>query len=139
MRLPTRTVRAWVAGERQPANPLAVAQAVVDAARNASLDWSTDQHLRPEEICAELLKRAAMAQSFASVTVAMLAHGFGGIRALARAMAGQALLDLEPSVRRWRGLSEGPLRPVGDINSVTSRLGTFSCAEIRKRDPVSSL
>ena len=41
----------------------------------------------------------------------MLAEVHGGIRALARAMAGQGDTDLEPTVRRWLALATAAARP----------------------------
>ena len=72
-------------------------------AREAGLGFSSDDHLRAEEICRELPGRAAMIQSFISFTTAMLALRHGSIRGLARAMTGDDEIGLEPTVRRWLG------------------------------------
>ena len=101
MGLAERSARAWAAGARQPANPGKVARAIVAVANGAGLGLPTDEHLRAEEICGELPCRAAAVQAFIVITVGMLAERHGGVRALARAMAGKNGPRLEPAVRRW--------------------------------------
>jgi hypothetical protein len=73
MELAPRTVRAWASGERRPEKPSEVARAIVAVAREAGLSLPSDEHLRAEEICAELPGRAVAAQRFISAMVAMLA------------------------------------------------------------------
>ena len=70
-------------------------------AREAGLGFESAEHLRAEQICAELPGRAAAVQCFASLAVAMLTEHHDGIQALACAMAGEVDTDLEPTVRRW--------------------------------------
>jgi hypothetical protein len=132
MGLAARTVRAWASGERRPEKPSEVARAIVAVARQAGSGLSSDEHLRAEEICGELPGRAAAAQRFFSVMVAMLAERCGGARALARAMTGEGDTDLEPTVRRWLALSGSELRPIGDLNRIVARVAKFSRAETRK-------
>jgi len=72
-----------------------------EAAREAGLGFESAEHLRAEQICAELPGRAAAVQCFASLAVAMLTEHHDGIQALACAMAGEVDTDLEPTVRRW--------------------------------------
>ena len=64
--------------------------------------------------------------------VAQLADHFGSLRAIARALRGDGAGDLEPAVRRWLALGQGPLRPIGEINRIIARLAKFSRAELRK-------
>jgi hypothetical protein len=132
MGLAGRTVRAWAAGERRPEKPREVAHAIVAVAREAGLGLPNDEHLRAEEICAELPRRAANVQSFTSFMTAMLALRHGSIRGLARAMTGDDEIALEPTVRRWLGLARGELRPISELNSIVARLGKFSRSETRK-------
>src|SRR5207237_9386906 len=113
-------------GERQAGNPREVARAIVAVAGEAGLGFSADEHLRTEEICTELPGRACMVQSFVSVMVAMLAERFGGVRGLARAMVGEGETDLEPTVRRWGGLVESPLRQTGDRHSFAAPLAYYN-------------
>jgi hypothetical protein len=128
-----RAVRAWLAGERQPENPLQVVCAIVAAARDAGLGVPTDEHLGPVEICAELPGRAALVQLLIAVVTSLLAASVGGVRALARAMGSSEKIDLEPTLRRWIALGAGELRPIADLNWTTRRLARFSRAELRKR------
>jgi hypothetical protein len=130
--LAARTGRAWVAGARRPEKPRDVAQAVVAVARDAGLGLPTDEHLRSDEIYAELPARALGVQFFISFATAMLADRFGGVRPFARALAGEGGPDLEPAVRRWIALAGGELRPITDLNRIVARLSKFSRAEIRK-------
>jgi hypothetical protein len=65
MRMAERSVRAWAAAERQPANPGEVARAIVAIARDAGLAFPADELLRAEEICAEVPRRAASIQASA--------------------------------------------------------------------------
>ena len=101
MGLAPRTARAWASGERQPEKAGKVARAIVAVAREAGLGFESAEHLRAEQICAELPGRAAAVQCFASLAVAMLTEHHDGIQALACAMAGEVDTDLEPIVRRW--------------------------------------
>lgn len=87
----------------------------------------SDEHLRAEQICAELPARAAAVQWFIPVTVAMFAEKLGGIRAFARAVG-----EDEPTVRRWRALGTGELRPIRHLNAIVAKLAKFACTEIRK-------
>jgi hypothetical protein len=130
--LAARSARAWASGERQPEKPGEVARAIVAVAREAGLGFESDEHLRDEQICAELPGRAAAVQCFVSVMVAMLAERLGGTRALARAVAGKAATDLEPTVRRWLALARKEPRAINELNRFVARLATFSRAEIRK-------
>jgi hypothetical protein len=95
MRLAERSARAWAAGQRQPENPGEVARAIVAVAHGAGLGLTIDQHLRVEEICGELPRRAAAVQCLIVVATATLAKHYGGVRALARAMAKRDETDLE--------------------------------------------
>jgi hypothetical protein len=88
MRLAERSARAWAAGERQPANPGEVARAIVAVAHETGLTLPIDEHHRVEDICGELPCRTAAVQCFIVIAVQMLADRHGGVRALARAMAG---------------------------------------------------
>jgi hypothetical protein len=130
--LPHGTARAWTAGERRPENLREVARAIVALARDAGLGLPSDDHLRAEEICAELPVRAAAVQCFTSVMVMSLAERCGGVRALARTMAGEGATDLEPTVRRWLALVGNEPRPIGELNRILARLAKFSRSEIRK-------
>jgi hypothetical protein len=132
MGLTPRTARAWMSGARRPEKPRDVAQAVVAVARDAWLGLPADEHLRADDICAELPARALGVQFFISFATAMLADRFGGVRPFARALAGEGGPDLEPTIRRWIALAERELRPVGDLNRIIARLVRFSRAEIRK-------
>jgi hypothetical protein len=132
MGLAARSARAWAAGQRRPERPREVAHAIVAVACEAGLGLPGDDHLRAEEICGELPGRPAAVQCFASVMIALLAERAGGIRVLARAMAGSGQADLEPTVRRWLALGRGELRPIADLNRVAARLAKFSRAEIKK-------
>jgi hypothetical protein len=133
MGLAPSTGRSWVAGARRPEKPRDVAQAVVAVARDAGLGLPADEHLRADEICAELPARALGVQFFISFATAMLADRFGGVRPFARALAGEGGADLEPTVRRWIALSGGALRPIHDLNRIVARVAKFSRAEIRNR------
>jgi hypothetical protein len=132
MGLAARTARAWVTGERQPETPRAVARAIVAVAREAGLGLPSDEHLRAEQICGELPDRVAAVQCFAPLMVTALAERLGGIRALARAIAGEEKTDIEPTARRWLTLANAELRPIGDLNAIVARLAKFSRSEIRK-------
>jgi hypothetical protein len=130
--LAARTGRAWVAGTRRPEKPHDVAQAVVAVARDAGLGLPADEHLRADEICAELPARALGVQFFISFATAMLADRFGGVRPFARALAGEGGPDLEPTVRRWIALAERELRSINELNRISARLSRFSRGEGRK-------
>jgi hypothetical protein len=132
MGLAARTERAWAAGERRPEKPHEVARVIVALAGEAGLGFSADEHLRAEEICLELPGRAAAVQCFTFVMVAALAGRCGGVRALARAMAGEGDTDLEPTVRRWVALAASEPRPIGGLNRTVARLAKSSRGEIRK-------
>jgi hypothetical protein len=132
MGLASRTARAWAAGERRPEKPSEVARAIATVASEAGLGLPSDEHLRAEEICSELPRRAALVQCFISVMVAMLAEHRGSIRALARVIAGEGETDLEATVRRWLALGRNEVRSIGDVNLIVARLAKFSRAEIRK-------
>jgi hypothetical protein len=132
MGLAARTARAWASGERQPEKLGEVARAIVAVAREAGLGLSSDEHLRAEEICGELPGRVRAVQCFVSAMTAALAERRGGIRALARAMAGEGDTDLEPTVRRWFALARAERRPIGDLNRFVTCLAKFSRAEIKK-------
>jgi hypothetical protein len=127
-----RTARAWATGARRPEKPREVARMIVAVAREAGLVFPADEHLRAEEICAEVPGRAASIQLLASAMVALLADLFGSLRAFALALAGDGDGDLEPAVRRWLALGQGTLRPIGEINRIIARLAKFSRAELRK-------
>jgi hypothetical protein len=132
MGLAARTTRAWAAEARRPEKPREVAGAIGAVAREAGLGLPSDEHLRAEQICGELSGRVAAVQCFISVMVAMLAERRGGIRALARVMAGESETDLEATVRRWLALANAAPRPIGDQNAIVARLAKFSRSEIRK-------
>ena len=132
MGLAERSTRAWAAGGRHPENPGQVARAIVAVAREAGLVFPADELLRAEEICAEVPRRAASIQLFASAMVALLANRFGSLRAFARALAGDGCADLEPAVRRWLALGQGTPRSIGEINRIIGQLAKFSRAELRK-------
>jgi hypothetical protein len=109
-----------------------VARAIVAVAREVGLSVSADDHLRSEEICAELPRRATIVQCFVSVMTAMLALWHGSIRGVARAIAGDDENALEPTVRRRLSLARGDPRPIGELNKIVARLGKFTRVEIRK-------
>jgi hypothetical protein len=132
MGLAARTARAWAAGVRRPEKPRKVARAIVAVAREAGLGLPKDEHLRAEEICAELPRRAIIVQCFISVMTAMLALPHGSIRGFARAIAADDEFALEPTVRRWLRLAKVEQRPIGELNRIVSRLAKFSRAQIRK-------
>ena len=92
----------------------------------------TDEHLRGEEICGELLCRATAVQAFIAITAAMLAERHGGVRALARAMARENGPGLEAAVRRWLALGQSELRSIIELNRIVARLAKFSRSEIKK-------
>jgi hypothetical protein len=127
-----RTGRAWAAAEREPAEPREVARAIVTVAGEAGLGVPSDVHLRAEEICAELPGRVAAVQCFISMMVAMLAEVHGGIRALARAIAGEGGTSLEATVRHWLALGTVELRAIRDLNRTAARLAKFSRSELKK-------
>jgi hypothetical protein len=133
MGLADRSARAWASGQRQPEKPGDVARAIVAVAHGAGLGLATDEHLRAEEICGDLLFRATAVQAVIVVSVAVFAEHYGGVRALARAMAGEDGPDLEPTVRRWLGLGQGELRSIIELNHIVARLAKFSRSEIRKK------
>jgi hypothetical protein len=62
----------------------------------------------------------------------MLAERHGGLRSLARAMAGEHRSDYEPTVRRWLALAQSKPRSIADLNPIVARLAKFSRAEVRK-------
>ncbi len=132
MRLAERSTRAWAAGERQPANPGEVARAIVAVANEAGLGLPTDEHLRAEEICGELPFRAAAVEYFIVIAVEMLAERHGGVRALARPMAGADRNDYEPTVRRWLALSLSEPRSIIELNRIVARLAKFNRSETKK-------
>jgi hypothetical protein len=132
MGLAARTGRAWAAGARRPEKPREVALAIVAVAHGAGLGLPTDEHLRAEEICRELPRRAAAVQAFIVVAVGMLAERHGGVRALARAMAGQDGRNCEPAVRRWLSLSLSEPRSIIELNRIVARISKFSRTEIKK-------
>ena len=61
----------------------------------------------------------------------MLAEHYGGVRALARAIAGEDEL-LEATIRHWLALGQSEFRRIGNLNRIVKRLGKFSRSEIRK-------
>jgi hypothetical protein len=132
MGLADRSARAWAAGHRQPENPGDVARAIVAVAQGAGLGLAADEHLRAEEICGDLLLRAIAVQAFIVVTVAILGERCGGVRALAKAIAGENGPALEATVRRWLTLGKGELRPIAELNRIVARLAKFSRAEVSK-------
>jgi hypothetical protein len=132
MGLAARTGRAWAAGGRLPEKPREVAWAIVAVANEAGLGLPTDEHLRAEEICSELPRRVAAVQCFIVIAVAALAKHYGGVRALARAMAKPGGADLEPTVRRWSDLAQSEPRSIVELNRIVSRLAKLSRAEIKK-------
>jgi hypothetical protein len=77
-------------------------------------------------VCAELPWRVAAAQCFAITMVGLIAECRGGLRELARAVG----VD-EKTARRWLGLLQGELRPVGKINAIVAKLGKLARREIR--------
>jgi hypothetical protein len=133
MRLAGRSERAWAAGVRRPENPGEVARAIVAVAHGAGLSLPTDEHLRIEDICTELPRRAAAVQCLIMTTVGMLAERHGGARPLARAIAGENGPDLEPTVRRWLALGQTEPRSIVELNRTVARLAKFSRSEIRRR------
>jgi hypothetical protein len=133
MGLTARAGRSWTTGNRCPENPGEVAGIVAGIAEEAGLLFSTDAHLRADEICAELPMRAALVQLLIATATRQLADHFGGVRALARAMKPAGEGDLEPTLRRWIALGVGELRPIADLNRIMARLGKFCRGEIRKR------
>jgi hypothetical protein len=62
----------------------------------------------------------------------MLAERHGGVRALARAMAGEKGPGLEATVRRWLTLGPSEFRSIFGLNRIVARLAKFSRSEIRK-------
>jgi hypothetical protein len=132
MGLAERSARAWASGERQPANSGEVARAIIAVAHETGLTLPIDEIHRAEEICGELPCRAAAVQCFILIAVEMLAERHGGVRALARAMAGEDGRDYEPTVRRWLSLDLREPRSIIDLNRIVTRLSKFSRAEIMK-------
>jgi hypothetical protein len=132
MGLAERSARAWVAGGRQPENPGKVAGAIVAVANEAGLGLPTDEHLCAEEICSELPRRAAPVQTFIVIAVRMLAERYGGMRALARAMAGKDGSDCEPATRRWLALARSEPRSINQLNPIVAHLAKFSRSETKK-------
>ena len=82
MGLAPRTARAWASGERQPEKAGKVARAIVAVAREAGLGFESAEHLRAEQICAELPGRAAAVQCFVSVMTARSPNGLAAFEAL---------------------------------------------------------
>jgi hypothetical protein len=132
MGLAARTARAWAAGAREPAEPREVARAIAAVAREAGLGLPSDEHLRAEEICSELPRRAEAVQCYIPIMAGLLAEAYSGIRALARAIAGEGGSNLEPTVRRWLALARDELHPIGDLNRMVGRLAKFGRWEIKK-------
>ena len=132
MGLAERSAQAWGAGERQPENPGKVARAIVAVAQEAGLGLPTDEHLRAEEICRELPRRAAAVQCFIVIAVGMLAERYGGVRALARAIAGKDGRNYEPVTRRWLAIARSDPRSIKQLNPIVSRLARFSRSETKK-------
>jgi hypothetical protein len=132
MGLAARSVRAWAAGEHRPEEPGKVAKAIIAVAREAGLGMPADEHLRAEQICAELPGRVCELQCFVSFATAMLVERFGGVRPFARGLSGDHGPDLEPTIRRWISLSGGEPRPIADLNRILARVAKFSRGEIRK-------
>jgi hypothetical protein len=132
MGLAERSARAWAAGERQPQEPGNVARAIVAVAYETGLGLPRDEHLRAEEICSELPCRAAAVQCLIAIATGALAERQGGIRAFARAMAGQGGRDAEATLRRWLALPRGGPRPIIELNRIVGRLAKFSRSEIRE-------
>jgi hypothetical protein len=127
MGLSARTGRSWVAGERRPEKPAAVAKATVGIAHQAGLREPCDENLRAEEICSLLPARVLSIQSDLRLMLVRLADRLGGIRALARALA-----EDEPTVRRWFALAAGEVPPIRKLNSIIGQLSKYSRAEIRR-------
>jgi hypothetical protein len=132
MGLAERSARAWAAGGRQPENPGEVAGAIVAVAHRAGLGLHRDEHLRAEKICVELPPRAAAVQVFIVIATGLLAERYGGVRALARAVAAPDGSDCEPTVRRWLALARSEPRSIAELNRIIARLAKFSRSEIRK-------
>jgi hypothetical protein len=131
MGLAARSARAWAAGERQPANPGELALAIVAVAHETGLTLPIDDHHRAEDICGELPCRAGAVQCFILIAVETLAERHGGVRALARAMAGKDGRDYEPTVRRWLSLDPREPRSIIELNRIVARLSKFSRTEIK--------
>ena len=132
MGLAARTGRAWAAGGRLPEKPREVVRAIVAVAQEAGLGLPSDEHLRGEDICAALPNRAAAVQCLIESAARMLAEHHGGVRALARAMAGKDGRDCEPAIRRWLALARSEPRSIDQLNPIVARLAKFSRSEIRK-------
>jgi hypothetical protein len=132
MGLAARTGRAWAAGARRPEKPHEVVQAIVAVAHGAGLGLPTDEHLRAEEVCTELPHRAAAVQCLIVVATAAFEKQYGGVRALARAMAKHGEDNFESTLRRWLGLARSDPWSIVELNRIVSRLAKFSRAEIRK-------
>jgi hypothetical protein len=132
MELAEPSAGAWAAGDRQSENPGKVARAIVAVANEAGLGLPTDENLRAEEICSELPRRAAVVQAFIVIAVGMLSERYGGVRALARGMAGQHGCDCEPAACRWLSRSLSGPRSIIELNRIVARLAKFSRSEIRK-------
>jgi hypothetical protein len=132
MGLAERSACAWKAGERQPEDPAKVARAIVAVAHETGLTLPIDEHHRAEDICGELPCRAAAVQCFIGIAVKMLAERHGGVRALARAMAGKDGHNYEPTVRGWRSLAASEPRSIIELNRIVARLSKFSRTEIAK-------
>jgi hypothetical protein len=71
-------------------------------------------------------------QCFIVTAVEMLAERHGGVRALARAMAGKGGGNYEPTVRGWLSLDPSEPRSIIKLNRVVARLSKFSRTEIKK-------
>jgi hypothetical protein len=67
-----------------------------------------------------------------AIATARLAERYGGLRALARAIAREDGRNYEPTVRRWLSLDPSEPRPIIELNRIVARLSRFSCTEIRK-------
>jgi hypothetical protein len=132
MGLAERSARAWAAGERQPANSGEVARAIVAVANEAGLTLPVDEHHRAEDICRELPCRAAAVQCLIVIATTRLAGCYGGVRALARAMADKDGRNHEPTVRRWLSLDVSQPRSIGELNRIVARISKFSRTEMKK-------
>jgi len=133
MGLSARAARSWAAGEREPAELGKLARTIAAVAREGGLSFSEDEHLRAEEICAELPARAFRLQSAIATTLARLVEHHGGVRALARAMRSDAEGDLEPTLRRWAALGSSEPRPIADLNRVVAGLATLGREGIQRQ------
>jgi len=62
----------------------------------------------------------------------MPAERSGGVRGLARAMAGKDGSDCEPATRRWLALAGSEPRSINQLNPIVARLAKFSRSETKK-------